>query len=603
MGQLKRLQPAAEASVLSEDLQTYDLKTVRSPRLVGWLLRAFVWLVDSWLFPPVRAILERANGLPQILGETEIPERPLFAPVHALSDTNLVSGDTGLETSATKAGIAFNTAGVAREHAKHDSQLHWSAAQLSSAYTSGAVTPTQVAESILQYVAHSQQSEPAMNYFIAIDTQAVRTQAAQSTIRYQERKVLSALDGVPYAVKDMCDALPYQTTCGTTYMASRHKAVQDHPMVAAMQVCGAILLGKTNMHELGVSPLGLNMHYGITRNPHNPDCFAGGSSSGSAAVVAAGLCPFAIGNDGGGSIRVPAACCGVVGLKPTWGRDCAGGGPKGVNSLVSTGPIAATVADALLMYAVIANAGEQHIGPVAPVSLPPSLADGSEAHPMHGYRIGVFWDWFNDAAPEVVDCCKSALNLLCAKGAEIVPISIPDLDAARVSHMYTFGSEAASCHMQALQSPQLKHQLAADVRITLGIAKSFKAQQFIQAQRIRARMVTYMEKAFGAVDFIATPTIPDVAPAIKPDVLQAGESDLSTVGQLMRFVFLSNFTGHPAISLPAGHNSQGLPIGLQLIGRPWAEAGLLYAGSVLEKAVQGSVKRPKLLCTIVGSAS
>ncbi len=98
---------------------------------------------------------------------------------------------------------------------------------------------------------------------------------------------------------------------------------------------------------------------------------------------------------------------------------------------------------------------------------------------------------------------------------QIVPISIPDLDAARVSHMYTFGSESASCHMQELQSPHLKHQLAADVRITLGIAKSFKAQQFVQAQRIRARMVTYMEKAFDAVDFIATPTIPDVAPAIQ----------------------------------------------------------------------------------------
>ncbi len=98
---------------------------------------------------------------------------------------------------------------------------------------------------------------------------------------------------------------------------------------------------------------------------------------------------------------------------------------------------------------------------------------------------------------------------------QIVPISIPDLDAARVSHMYTFGSEAASCHMQALQSAQLRHQLAADVRITLGIAKSFKAQQFVQAQRIRARMVTYMEQAFDAVDFIATPTIPDVAPAIQ----------------------------------------------------------------------------------------
>ena len=180
--------------------------------------------MDSWLFPPVRAILERANGLPQILGETEVPERPLFSPVHALSGTNLVSRDIGLENSATKAGIAFNTAGncavfdqgmpqgssnqnidcmwpsfawllcsctevhmhlagVAREHTKHDRQMYWSAAQLSSAYTSGAVTPTQVAENILQHVAHSQQSEPAMNYFVAIDTQAVRTQAAQSTIR------------------------------------------------------------------------------------------------------------------------------------------------------------------------------------------------------------------------------------------------------------------------------------------------------------------------------------------------------------------------------------------------------------------------------------
>ncbi|KAL3130473.1 hypothetical protein ABBQ38_008292 [Trebouxia sp. C0009 RCD-2024] len=601
MALTKQLRPAEEISVLAEEQSVYQSSPIRSPRLVGWPLRIFVWLIDSWLFLPIRALLERANKIPQTLAETDIPESPLFVPVHLSADVCADVKTSQPLGPAEMAALAFDLPGLvcaAKSPNQKTGQTMWTAAELSKAYSCGRQTPSAVAARLLARIKTLQD----MAIFIACDAQDVLQQAAESSLRYQRQSPLSPLDGVPYAVKDMLDALPYETTCGTTYMSSQYQVQQDHPMVAAMRATGAILLGKTNMHELGVSPIGLNMHFGIPCNPHNPSCFAGGSSSGSAAAVAAGLCPFAIGNDGGGSIRVPAACCGVVGLKPTWGRDSIVGGPRGVKSLVSTGPIAATVADAAIMYAVTGNAGTKHLGPVPPVRLPKKLADGTERDPMHGQRLGIFWDWFNDAAPEVVDTCKAAVNSLCAKGAEVVPISIPELDAARVAHVYTFGSEAASCHMQELQTPSLRRQMAADVRVTLGISQSFKAQQFVQGQRIRSRMVTYMEKAFQEVDFIVTPTIPDAAPPIQPDVHQAGESDLSTVGWLMRFVFLSNFTGHPAISVPVGHTTQGMPIGLQLIGRPWAEAELLFAGSVAQQAQKLCIAPPtQYFCPLVES--
>jgi Asp-tRNA(Asn)/Glu-tRNA(Gln) amidotransferase A subunit family amidase len=290
---------------------------------------------------------------------------------------------------------------------------------------------------------------------------------------------------------------------------------------------------------------------------------------------------MAIAADGGGSIRIPAALCGVVGLKPTYGRISEHGAIPLCWSVAHIGPIGATVADTALGYAVMAGPD-----PNDPVSLrqpAPSLS-GLNQKDLHGVTLGVFWPWFRDADDEVVAACETMLARLCEQGARVREIVIPDLEAARVAHAITICTEMA----QAVSATYARHhrEHGQDVRVNLRIARALTALDYIHAQRVRNRLLANFQRVFADVDAIMTPATASVAPLIPVASLGTGVSDLSTATKLMRFATPANLAGLPAISFPAGYTPGGLPVGLQAIGRAWEESLLLRIARNAETCVE-----------------
>ncbi|KAL4858988.1 Fatty acid amide hydrolase [Chlorella vulgaris] len=448
-----------------------------------------------------------------------------------------------------------------------------------------------------------------MKFLVAHDPEHLRQQAAASTQRWKEGRPLSPLDGVPFAVKDGCDALPYPTTSGTAFMAEWRTPAHSLAGVQVLLDAGAVLIGKANLHEIGLGTTGLNIRTGTPRNPHSTAHHTGGSSSGSAALVAAGICPFAVGSDGGGSIRIPAALCGIVGLKPTHERVGTVVGTPPIDQTVAVlGPLAASVQDCALMYAGLANSG-QRTGetPPPPVMLPaPEGADGATL--LAGKTAGIDWKWFEDAEPAVLEACRAAVALLQERGLSLVPVHLPEKALLRAAHTCTIVSEMRNNMTAALQHGPTRRRFNCETRVSLAVGGSFEAAHYLQAQKIRTRAEAFYRRAFERCDFIITPTLPCTAPPIKPAALSCGEtgklagSDLGTTTSLMWYMQAANMLGLPAISVPVGavpsthsHTPAAaggdgptppllLPVALQLMAPCWHEASLLRVGAVLEAA-------------------
>jgi Asp-tRNA(Asn)/Glu-tRNA(Gln) amidotransferase A subunit family amidase len=464
----------------------------------------------------------------------------------------------------------------------HESE---SAAAFVAAYRAGDTTPDVVAERFIESVAASDGATPPLRAFIAVDATDLRQQAAASTRRWRAGIPRGVLDGVPVAVKDELDQTPYATSVGTCWLG-REPAQVDATVVARLRRAGALLVGKLNMHEIGLGVTGINPHHGTARNPYDPDRMTGGSSSGSAAAVAGGLCPIAVSADAGGSIRIPSSLCGTVGLKPTFGRMSERGAAVLCWSIAHVGAIGATAADVALAYITMAG-----IDPTdANTRDQPAPHLNAMRQPnLSGKTIGVYRPWFEDADAAVVAACDQMLRFLVDAGAQVREIEIPDLHLVRPVHFVTAAVEWATAFAQL--SRQERRHFGLDVRLTLRLARQLEPTDYVHAQRLRRRICDHFAKALREVDVIATPTTASTAPLIPIDALTCGESDLVTLDRMTRFVLASNLTGHPAISFPAGYDSRGLPIGLQLIGRAWCEDLLLHMASVAARYVEPRTPR------------
>jgi len=373
---------------------------------------------------------------------------------------------------------------------------------------------------------------------------------------------------------------PYPTKVGTSFLG-QSPAIEDATVVARMSEAGALLVGKTNMHEIGINVTGLNPHHGTARNPYNVNHYTGGSSSGSAAAVAAGLVPVALGADGGGSIRIPASFCGVFGIKSTFGRVSEFGAAPLCWSVAHVGPLAGTATDMALAYAVISGPDLRD-----PNSLhqPLPTLEGWDKLNLRGIKLGVYKEWFQHAEPEVVAACENMLKRFTDMGAEIIEVVIPDLELNRIAHTVTIVSEMVQAMSYTYPEHHREHGL--DVRLTLALGRAFTSCDYVLAQRARTRIINNFKRVLEQVDMILTPTTGIAAPPIPKDALPAGNSDLSITAEIMRFVTAGNLTGLPAISFPAGYTIKGLPIGMQAIGRPWQESSLLRLAVNAEQAVE-----------------
>jgi len=554
----------------------YDLKSVKLPYLSGGLLKFFVSLVEGPLGGLLTPSLFESAGV-NWLRKQNFEDAPTNYPIHYTGrmQTEAASVPEREWPTQPSEGKGFRFVSI-HEYAE--------------AYRSGRITPEEVAKKVLEAIEASNASNPPLRAVITMDREEVMRMARESTQRFRDGKPLGIFDGVPVAVKDELDMTPYPTTVGTSFLG-KSPAREDATVVARLRAAGALLIGKTNMHEIGINVTGLNPHHGTVRNPYNVGHFTGGSSSGSAAAVAAGLCPVAIGADGGGSIRIPASFCGVVGLKATYGRVSEFGAAPLDWSIAHVGPLAGSATDAALTYALIA--GPDPKDPTSLLQPDPTLTSWSSD--LKGLKIGVYWPWFRHAEAEVVSTCMALLKQFEALGCEVREIVIPNLEANRVAHTVTITSEMAQAMSATYQRHHREHGL--DVRLNLALARRFTATDYVTAQRIRTRMIQHFKDAFQSVDVILTPTTGLPAPAIPANALPDGNSDLTTTVEIMRFVTAANLTGLPAISFPAGYTSHDLPIGMQAIGKPWDEATLLRLALAAERLVER--KAPQVLYSIL----
>ncbi|MEN6320940.1 MAG: amidase [Syntrophaceae bacterium] len=549
-----------------ENKNVYDLKDIKLQRLAGKMLKLSAVLVESHFGGLITPCLFKRARV-SWLRKQHFDEHPTHYPIH-------FTGELQREASA----VPENE--LPREASNMKGFQFVSVFDFANDYHNGVTTPEEVAKKVLKSIEASDAGDKPLKAFISVDSNDVMRQARESTQRIKAGKALSIFDGVPVAIKDEIDMTPYPTTVGTAFLG-KTPVSEDATVVARLRKAGALLIGKANMHEIGIDVTGLNPHHGTTRNPYHTGHFTGGSSSGPATAVATGLTPVAIGADGGGSIRIPASFCGLVGLKATFGRISEHGAFPLDWSIAHIGPLAGSAADTALTYALIAGPD-----PKDPTSLHqplPSLKGWDDLN-LKGVTLGVYWKWFDHADAEVVAACKAMLKEYETMGCNLMEIVIPNLGASHIAHIVTILSEMAQAMNTTYNEHRREH--GPDVRVSLALARQLSATDYVLAQRIRTRMLRHFKNAFEQVDMILTPATGMVAPEIKKDALSDGESDLTTTFKIMRFTTVANLTGLPAISFPVNYTHKGLPIGLQVIGKAWDEANLLRMALATEQVVE-----------------
>jgi aspartyl-tRNA(Asn)/glutamyl-tRNA(Gln) amidotransferase subunit A len=373
------------------------------------------------------------------------------------------------------------------------------------------------------------------------------------------------LAGIPIVVKDLIDIAGLPTTAGSPNFFGQQPALKDALVVDKLKYAGATLLGKTNTHEIALGITGINPHTGPVRNPHNPERIS---------AVASGMALGALGTDTGGSVRIPAALCGVVGFKPTFGRVSTRGVLPLSWNLDHVGPIAKTVADAALLYSVLAGYDPQDPNAVL---VPPAPFQGQKD--ISDFRVAlVVGDYISEADPEILAALSRAAGIFASLGAEIVEVEIPRLEEAARANGTMVIADAAAFHRERLaEHPEW---FGADVRERLEKGRAVTSTEYILARRVQSEMKRYFGLFFDPFDVLLLPTTASVAAPI--DNLDSA----AYASRLTRFTAPFNLTGLPALTVPCGVSPDGLPIGVQLVGPAWSEQIVLQAGQALETATQ-----------------
>ena len=443
-----------------------------------------------------------------------------------------------------------------------------------AAIAAGVLDPVDLTEQVLARIAAL---NPALNAYITVDADKARAMARSAR--------QGPLHGLPIGLKDLFDLRGARTTAGSQILADRAPAAEDAAAVARLRAAGAVFLGKTNMHEWALGITNLASHFGPVHNPWDLDRVPGGSSGGSAAAVAAGLALAATGTDTGGSIRIPAALCGITGLKPTYGRVSLHGVIPLSWSLDHAGALTRTVRDAALMLSVMAGYDPQDPYSVD-VPCDDYLAAVDSVHGEAPMRIGVpreyFWD---NVDPDVETAVRAAIDTLGELGATIVPVSVGDVVAVRQASGNVLVADAAAYHESELVdqperfTPAVYERMSAGLRVT-GI-------EVARARRLGVLWQHRLAQLFDDVDLIATPAVAIPAPTF------AAGRDIKP-GALTRFTNPFNLSGNPAISVPCGFTPAGLPAGLQLVGRWWQETVVLRAAEAYQTATEWHLQVPPL---------
>jgi aspartyl-tRNA(Asn)/glutamyl-tRNA(Gln) amidotransferase subunit A len=412
---------------------------------------------------------------------------------------------------------------------------------------------------------------PRLNAFITVTAEAARARASAMDAELSHGIDRGPLHGIPIAHKDLVYTKGVRTTGGSKIFKD---FVPDHDADIAINLekAGAVLVGKTNLHEFAYGITSTNPHFGAVRNPWDLDRVPGGSSGGSGAAVAAEILPFATGTDTGGSIRIPASFCGVTGLKPTFGLIS----KRGVMPLGWTmdhmGPITKTVRDTAVAFHAMGG---------------PSV--DLKSTEIRGLRIGLPSNYYFDKLDlEVSESVRTAVQTAAALGARIIDIKVPDIDAINVVGRMLLLAEATSVHLE--HATNRRSDIGPDVLTLLDQGRLIRGSDYVDAQRLRRIYCREFSKLWSQVDCIFTPTTPTPAPKIGQMTMQVGAQEEDVRLATTRLMRAINVLGIPALSIPCGFTKSGLPIGLQILGAPRAEETILKVGAAIEDAT-GVVSR------------
>jgi aspartyl-tRNA(Asn)/glutamyl-tRNA(Gln) amidotransferase subunit A len=431
------------------------------------------------------------------------------------------------------------------------------------------ISPVEVTEAIL---ARIERYEPALNAFITVTADSARQAALAAEAAIMAGNKHGPLQGIPIAIKDLYATRGVATTYGSPLFKGWVPDF-DAAAVERLKRAGAVLVGKTSLHELAYGTTSANAHYGPVHNPWRHGHHPGGSSGGSAAAVAAGLAYAATGSDTGASIRQPAACCGIVGIKPTFGRVSKFGALPLSWSQDHVGPLTRCVADAALLLQVLA--GHDPRDPTSVDRPVPDFSAGLERG-IRGARIGVVRAFFfDDCDPEIVGAVDAAIKVLEDQGARVDEIALADMDAAYAAGVITIAVEGAAYHAADLRErPEL---FSDELRAGFELGSFYQATDYVQAQRLRRHLIDQVSREMVGLDAIVMPTAP--VPATPIDGAPPGHAMLRP-----RNTMPFNALGLPAISVPCGFTAAGLPIGLQIAGHAFDEATILRVADAYERA-------------------
>jgi aspartyl-tRNA(Asn)/glutamyl-tRNA(Gln) amidotransferase subunit A len=397
--------------------------------------------------------------------------------------------------------------------------------------------------------------------------------------------------GIPITLKDNIWTRGIRTTAGSKVLRDFVPS-EDATVVRKLARAGAILLGKTNLHEFAYGITTNNAHYGAAHNPWALDRIPGGSSGGSAVAIAAGLCAASVGTDTGGSIRIPAAMCGIVGLKPTFGRVSVFGTVPLAPTFDHVGPLARSVTDAAILLGVVTGSD-----PLDPTSSAHRVEDFVAAlrKPLRKFRLGrpreYFWEKLDG---EVRRMTEAAVRDMEKRGATVREISLPHLSEATDAAANISLAEARYVHETAGYFPAHAHEYSEEVRQRMDAGGKVLATQYLAGLDVQKRVRAEFEAEFQEVDAIVAPTAPVPAPPIGTEYVEVDGEQIGVRAALVGMNRPANFTGHPAISVPCGFTREGLPVGLQLIGRSFDESTLLRIAFAYEQAHEWRSRHPRL---------
>lgn len=445
--------------------------------------------------------------------------------------------------------------------------------EAAAAIRAGVLSPVELTQDVL---ARIERFDGKLESYVDVyaDEALAQARAAEAAVARGDR--LGPLHGVPLALKDLYDVAGKPTLAGSAVRAG-HVADEDSAVTSLLRAAGAVLVGKTVTHEFAFGVVSAP-----TRNPWNLDTIPGGSSGGSAAATAAGLCLGAMGTDTGGSIRIPAGLTGLVGLKPTFGRVSKRGVTPLSWSLDHAGPLTRTVADAALIFQSITG-----FDPADPDSVDEPVTNvlaGLDSG-IDGLRIGVPANYFfDDLAPEVDAAVQAALEVLVAAGARLIEVSVPDVEISRELVTTIVGVEAALIHHEQMRVRP--YDYTDDTRDRLVAGSRISGTAYVDAVHRRRLVAAGFRSALSEVDILATPTLAVTAPPY-------GCVPAEVMPVLSWLTSPLNAAGLPALAMPCGF-ADGLPISLQLVGRPFDEATILRAGEAYQRRTDWHTKQPPL---------